>query len=127
MSVEIAVEHDSAVAVASCTGVFGLEEARAGVSKLWRTEDWPGGAVVWDGRSAEFNLSSEDIRELAQFVKLNQPAPPARVAFVTQTAVGFGLARMFGAYRDQPETDFQVFRDIDEAIRWARDDVSQLR
>jgi hypothetical protein len=127
MSVEIVVEHESGVAVASCTGVFGLEETRAAVSKLWRTEGWPGGAVVWDGRGAEFNLSSEDIRKLAQFVKLNQPTPPARIAFVTQTAVGFGLARMFGAYRDEPETAFQVFREIDEAICWARGDVTQLR
>jgi len=120
MSVEIVVEPESGVAIASCSGVFGLEESRAGVSKLWRTQGWPGRAVVWAYLEAEFALSTDDIRELAYFVKKNQPAPPARVAFVTQREIDFGLARMFGAYRDEPDTAFRVFREIDEAIRWAR-------
>jgi len=120
MPVEIVVEHESGVAVATCSGVFGLEEARAGVSKLWCTEGWPGRAVVWAYLEAQFDLSADDIRELAQFVKKNQPVPPERVAFVTRREIDFGLARMFGAYRDEPGTAFEVFREIDDAIRWAR-------
>jgi hypothetical protein len=42
------------------------------------------------------------------------------MAFITQRDADFGMARVFEAYREDPATDFRVFRDYDEAIRWLR-------
>ena len=78
-------------------------------------------AIVWDFRNAQLDTSGADAFELAQFVNTQQPAPaPLRVAIVTSRDVDYGMARIFGAYRERSATDVQVFRDLDTAVEWAR-------
>ncbi len=121
MAVSIEVEPETGVAIATCTGVLGPDDAREGVAALWRDPRWSGRCAIWDFRGAKFDLSSSDVREVALFVLERQPdTPPMRVAFVTGRDVDFGVARIFEAFRDDPRTDFGVFRDYDEAFRWAR-------
>jgi hypothetical protein len=121
MAISIRVEPETGIAVATCTGVLGPDDAREGVSALWEDPRWLGQAAIWDFRRAKFDLSSADVRETALFVLERQPdTPPARVAFVTGRDVDFGMARVFEAFRDDARTDFAVFRDYDEALDWAR-------
>lgn len=119
MPVSIRIEPDG-MAVATCSGPLGAADARQAVSSLWGDPTWSGRVAVWDMREARFDIAPEDARAIAQFVLENQPAPPpSAVAFVTARDVDFGMARMFGVYRDDPATSFRVFRDFDEAIEWA--------
>jgi hypothetical protein len=121
MTVSIRVEPKTGVAIATCTGLLGSDDARDGVVALWEHPEWPGRAAVWDFRTAKFDLSFMDVRDTALFVLERQPdSPPARVAFVTARDVDFGMARAFEAFRDDPRTELNVFRDFDEALRWAR-------
>jgi len=121
MAVSIRVEEDSGVAVATCSGVLGGGDAREGATALWQIQGWPGRSAVWDFRGAEFGASPLDARKIAEFILEHQPEPPpAKMAFVTQRDVDFGMARMFGVYREDPRTLFCVFRDFDEAMSWAR-------
>lgn len=121
MPVSIEIEADTGMAIASCSGVLRLSDAQEGASALWKTPSWPGRSVVWDFREAQFEVSASDTRAMAEFILENQPAtPPAKVAFVTQRAVDFGMARMFEAFREEPRTTFRVFRDYEEATCWAR-------
>ena len=109
------------MAIATCSGVLRFSDAQESVAALWKTSGWLGKSAVWDFREAQFDISSSDIRELAQFVTRHQPAtPPSRVAFVTQRDVDFGISRMFEAFREDPRTEFRVVRDYDEAVCWAR-------
>jgi len=88
---------------------------------LWKMSGWTGRSVVWDFRDARFDIESPEIRQIAHFVSRNQPTPPpSRVAFVTPRDADFGLARMFGVFREDPRTEFRVFRDCEEALSWAR-------
>jgi len=121
MGVEFRIEPETGLAIATGTGVLRRDDAREGVAALWAHPAWAGRSSVWDFRRATFDITPEDIGEVAEFVLRKQPStPPARVAFVTGREVDFGLARMFGAHRDDPRTEFRVFRDLDEALDWAR-------
>lgn len=121
MAVTIRIEKTTGLAIATCSGMLRLNDALEGATALWRTRAWPGRSAVWDFRAAEFDVSESDVREIARFVLENQPeSAPSKVAFVTERDVDFGMARMFEVYREDSRTDFRVFRDYDEAIRWAR-------
>ena len=64
-------------------------------------------------------VASKTIRDVARlFRELYRDTPSGRVAFVAPTDAGFGLARMFQHYRDQPDVEIRVFRKSDEALRW---------
>lgn len=115
------IEPDSGMAIATCTGVLTLDEARRGVSSLWEHPAWGGVSAVWDFREARLSFSTPEIREAAQFVLAHQPkTPPSRMAFVTANDADFGLVRMFEVFRESPATEVRVFRDMAEAITWAR-------
>jgi len=121
VAISIRIERETGMAIATASGVLRLSDARAGAEALWNTPGWLGKSAVWDFREAQFDLSSSDIRKVADFVSRYQPAtPPSRVAFVTARDVDFGLARMFDVFREDPRTEFRVFRDFDEAAGWAR-------
>jgi hypothetical protein len=61
-------------------------------------------------------VSSEAVRELARREPFFDPT--ARRAVVVETALGFGLARLYQGAREDRAGDIRVFRDMDEATRW---------
>lgn len=120
MTISIQIEPKTGIAIATCSGILGLSDAREGAAALWKAPDWPGKSAVWDFREAQFDLSYSDTQKIAHFILHQQPAtPPSKIAFVTQRDVDFGMARVFEVYRDDPHTAFRVFRDYEEAICWA--------
>jgi hypothetical protein len=120
MPISIRIEPESGSAIASCSGVLRLEDARQAAVALWETPGWGGRSAVWDFREAKFDLSASSVRQIAQFILHHQPEPPpAKVAFVTPRDVDFGMARMFEVFREDSGTAFRVFRDYAEAIVWA--------
>jgi len=122
MPTDLAIDRDTGVVLATCTGTLGLDDARDGARALWTHPDWHGQAVVWGFRAARLDSKGVDVRELAQFVLAHQPArPPRRVAFVTVRDADSGLVRMFGVFREHPSTDVRVFREIEAALAWARE------
>jgi hypothetical protein len=121
MATSIRIEQETGVAIATCSGALGPDEARQFAAALWKLPGWGGRSALWDFRDAVFDFSSASVRRIAQFVLANQPTPPpARIAFVTQRDVDFGMARMFEVFREDAGTAFRVFRDYDEALDWAR-------
>jgi hypothetical protein len=121
MAVSIRIELETGIAIGTCSGVLRLSDAQESVAALWRDPGWSGKAAVWDFREAELDMSPQDVRSIAHFVLQNQPAtPPLKVAFVAGRDVDFGLSRMFEIYREDPRTEFRVFRDCEEALCWAR-------
>jgi hypothetical protein len=121
MAVSVQIESKTGIAIITCSGVLRLNDAQESAAALWRSPGWLGKAAVWDFREAQFDLSSSDVREIAQFILQNQPAtPPSRMAFITGRDVDFGMARMFEVFREDPRTMFRVFRDYDKALFWAQ-------
>ena len=121
MTISIQIEPETGMAIATCSGILRLSDAQEGASALWKTPGWLGRSAVWDFREAQFDVSYSDTQEIAQFIVRNQPAtPPLKMAFVTQRDVDFGMARVFEVFRQDPSTEFRVFRDYEKAICWAR-------
>ena len=121
VAISISIEEHTGMAIAVCSGALLRLDAQEGAMALWNTPGWLGNVAVWDFRDASFELESSEIREIAQFITSNQPnPPPGRIAFVAPRDTDFGLARMFEVFREDPRTEFRVFRDYDEALDWAR-------
>ena len=121
MTVSIQIEPETGMAIVSCSGVLRPSDAQEGAKALWKTAGWSGKAVVWDFREAQFDMTSSDTQNIAKFILTHQPAtPPLKVAFIIQRDFDYGMARVFEVYREDPHTEFQVFRDYEEAISWAR-------
>jgi hypothetical protein len=119
MTVSLRIDQETGIATISCYGVLDLSAAREAAAALWAAPGWNKRAAVWDFREAEFDFSPTDARALAAYILKHQPTPPpSKIAFVTNRDVDFGMARIFGAHRDDSITAFRVFRDRDEAIDW---------
>jgi len=117
---------DPDITIGTGEGHLGLEEAKAGARAVWDDPNWQSQPVVWDFRAAKLTLSTTEVRVFAEFILEGQPtAGPPRVAIVTGTDVDFGMARMFGAYREHPSTQVRVFRDYDDAVTWAQSGVER--
>jgi len=120
MPISFQIEPGTGIAIANCSGLLGRSDAEGGAEALWAIPGWSGKSAVWDFRDAQFDLTEAEIQATAQFILRHQPAtPPSRVAFVTPGDVEFGLARMFEAFREDPRTEFRVFRCYDDAVHWA--------
>lgn len=82
MLITIEIESGSGLAVAICSGVLGVQDARDSAEALWKTPGWSGRAVARDFREATFDVSPSGVAELAKFVRDQQPdPPPSRIAW----------------------------------------------
>ena len=68
MTVSIIIEPETGIAIATCSGVLRLSDAKEGASKLWSTPEWSGKSAIWDFREAQFDLSPPDVERIARFV-----------------------------------------------------------
>src|SRR5262249_45380174 len=111
----------SGIVIGTATGAVGLAEGREGAASFWHIPEWSGRPVVWDFRAARLDVQPQEVRDLAQFILERQPATaPPRLALVAGRDLEFALLRMFEVFRDHPSTEVRVFRDIGEAVAWAR-------
>lgn len=78
---------------------------------------------LWDF-SAGLDLSSTDVRELAEYVK-SKEFQPIRVTVVAPSDMSFGLARMATGYREDYRTDQRVFRSLNDAREWVTNTHSE--
>jgi len=121
MGVLISIEPGTAIALVACAGILRRDDLEEAARALWKVPGWRGKAVVWDFRESHLELSTDDLRQIAQFTMHNQlDPPPARIAAVAPSDLEYGLARMFEAFRDDPRSEFHVFREYDKALAWAR-------
>ncbi|NKB33542.1 MAG: hypothetical protein GKR91_10640 [Pseudomonadales bacterium] len=71
---------------------------------------------LWDVR-AGFDFNADQIRQIATLGK-SIWSDQARVAYLTDSELAYGLIRMFEAYRDQEGYLTHVFTHEDEAMDW---------
>src|SRR6185295_6626766 len=110
---------DRRLMISRAWGHIALDDVRAFRQDLVAHPEFdPTWAHVLDARDAvEYDLSSDEIRRLAETSVL---APSARRAMVATAPAIFGLFRMYGA-QFELQVDgsaIGVFRTLDDAIEW---------
>ena len=116
----VTIDTDSVkgVVVGTARGPLTLEDIREGAAAVWRNVEAPRVRVLWDLREAQFNLSSTEVRFLAEFTKQHSPFSHLRMAFVVAGDLEYGLVRMFEVFRETEGVRTAVFRDMEKALGW---------
>jgi len=61
---------------------------------------------------------SRSLLPLREMASLNPYGDGSRRAVVVTSDVLFGMARMYQILRDEPTDELEIFRTLDDAIRW---------
>ena len=117
-------DHD--VVVGTGTGTLGYLEALEAAVSVWEHREWKGKSIVWDFRTAHFEMTGDAVREFADFVTKHQPlSRPPRVSLVVGNEFNFGMARMFEAFREDLSTEVRVFQDYQDAVAWSSQPIGK--
>jgi hypothetical protein len=79
--------------------------------------EFPCARRLWDFRQATVRLTPRELRTSAEY-SVAWDRDEARVAFLVDGDLHFGLARVHAAYRESATLSMQVFRDLDEALAY---------
>lgn len=118
MPADFFIDAPLGVVFSKATGVFGKADAVDHMNRLRSHPDFrPDFNQLSDFREiSTVALSADDVRQLA---KRTIFSVRSRRAFVVSGNLEFGLARMFGTYRDlEGESGIVIFRLMEEALAW---------
>ena len=117
MSSDFVIEQQDGIATIRPTRLLsaeGLLQVMADVAKLDA-----GNRRLWIG-TRFFKFTADEVRSVASQSRTLWPGA-ARVAFVAEDDLSFGLIRMFEVYREQENFQTKVFRDEPMARTWLLD------
>lgn len=66
---------------------------------------------------AEILLSTAEVRDGANLAR-SYANQPRKIAVVARGNITYGISRIFKVFRESDETEFAVFRDLEEARGW---------
>jgi hypothetical protein len=119
MPTDYVIDQQRKLVTTTATGVFTAADAFAHQKKLQNDPNFnPHFSQLLDFTSiTDVQIDSKSIMQLAQSTVFSAES---RRAFVVNSALAFGLARMFGIYREieKGEEKIRVFKDKDEAMQW---------
>jgi hypothetical protein len=116
------IDKDRRLVISIGAGVFTAEDGRQHQQALADDPDFNSDfCQLIDLTSVkEFAFDSDWVRQSAQHSVFS---PRSRRAVLVNSAVAFGLTRMYGTYREVAggQEQLSVFQDRDEAMRWLMD------
>jgi hypothetical protein len=72
---------------------------------------------LWDLSGTDFNLSSDQLSIFAARAR-RKTSKPQKTAIVALEDLAYGLARIYSVHREEQQTEVNVFRSEEEAMRW---------
>lgn len=100
------------------SGDIRLEDLAALLSELAESRCL-GYTQLFDARGATLLVSAEEIRRFVTLTaRLRDEHGQARTAFIAESDVTFGLARMYATLAADSDSGFMVYRTIDEGNAW---------
>jgi hypothetical protein len=118
MPITFEVDHAAQRVLATATGDIRIEDMVAYVSKLAALNVYAY-ATRFDARGAVVLLTAEETRRIVPLIaRLRQEHGHARTAFVADSDVSFGMARMYATLSADTDTGFMVYRSMDEGDAW---------
>ncbi len=123
MPVTIEVDTKAGVVIARTSGRLSARDIIAALDAIFgHPEFQPGMSEVWDMRSGAADaLFSNEIRAIVAFVTQQlEKRGRGRLAVVVSKGVTHGVARMVDGWAVDLPFEREIYRDFDEAVRWAR-------
>jgi hypothetical protein len=112
------IDKENRLVTSTGTGVLTLADALAHQEQLLKDPDFdPSFSQLLDfTHVTDVELSSEEIHRLARTTVFSANS---RRAFLSNSDLKFGLARMFAVFRENMgEKGIRVFRNLDDALDW---------
>jgi hypothetical protein len=122
MPIDYRVDRALHTVFATVTGALTDDELLDFAQKTANDPEFRSGLhELVDVRAAQVQqLTSRGLRRAAEiFSAFDSSRPsPARIAFVAEADVVFGMSRMYQAFRSDSPAEIGVFRDMGEARAW---------
>ena len=121
MPVTTEIDTKAGVVVNTISGALTRSTIHALDDVLRHPDFRPGMGIVWDVRGgAVEDLSSDDVRYIAEYGDSRiEERGRGRAAIVVSEDLAYGLGRMLEGYAGERSMEREIFRDFDEAVRWA--------
>lgn len=118
MPITYEVDHNAQRVQCAATGAIRLEDMTAHVTAL-ATARCFGYSQLFDFRGATMDMSAEETRRIVPLIaRLREEHGQARTAFIADTDVSFGMARMYATLAADSDSGFMVYRTIEEGTAW---------
>jgi hypothetical protein len=126
VTVECRIDAEAGIVHTTVSGEIGASDIIAALEELFRHPDYrPGLIGLADLRSYTWRSEMSDIRRVAQFMIANgKKIGRSRTAIVVSSDYSYGMSRMYEAFAAASPIEVKIFRDMDEAVAWLRDDRS---
>ncbi len=118
MAITYDVDHNAQRVMVTATGDIRIEDMAALVMDLAEKRTFAY-AQRFDARNAALLLSAEEIRRLVPVIgRLREEHGHARTAFIAESDVTFGMARMYATLSSDTDSGFMVYRTIEDGDAW---------
>jgi L-2-hydroxyglutarate oxidase LhgO len=118
MPIEFEVDHGTQRVMVTATGELRIEDLAALVTRLAEMRVF-GYSQRFDARGALVMLTAEETRRMVPLVaRLREEHGQARTAFIADSDVSFGMARMYATLSADSDSGFMVYRTIEEGDAW---------
>jgi L-2-hydroxyglutarate oxidase LhgO len=130
MPIAFEIDHDAQRVFVTATDEIRIEDMAALVTRLAELRVF-GYAQRYDARGALVMLTAEETRRLVPLVaRLREEHGQARTAFIADSDVSFGMARMYATLSADTDSGFMVYRTIEEGdvwLGWQRESTPRQR
>ena len=118
MPITFEIDHAAQRVMVTATGDIRIEDMAALVNRLAELRVFSY-AQRFDARGAAVVMSAEEMRRIVPLIgRLREEYGPGRTAFIADSDVSFGMARMYATLSADTDSGFMVYRTIDEGDAW---------
>lgn len=118
MPIAFEVDHATQRVMATATGDIRIEDMVALVNQLADLRVLAYSTRI-DARGAAITMTAEETRRIVPLIgRLREEHGQARTAFIADSDVSFGMARMYATLSADTDSGFMVYRTIEEGDVW---------
>ncbi len=118
MPIAFEIDHAAQRLLVTATDQIRIEDMVALVTRLAELRVF-GYSQRFDARGALVMLTAEEMRRIVPLIgRLREEHGQARTAFIADSDVSFGMARMYATLSADTDTGFMVYRTIEEGEEW---------
>lgn len=118
MAITYDVDHNTQRVMVTATGDIRIADMAALVMELAEQRIFAY-AQRFDARNASVLMTAEETRRIVPLIaRLREEHGHARTAFIAESDVSFGMARMYATLSADTDSGFMVYRTIEEGDAW---------